>query len=190
MFSRISRDRERREHLRFSHLVTYLQSRRIRHYTMFRRLHNYFAGHALARTEKFPRAREGERRTRTEVDVEEVRWWFSGERNQAICRHAGVVRIDKTTAREAYPGEMCVRYVKMERGAAALSQTRSNNTTATIGRILMTFPALARDNRNGFIRFTYTPRDLSAFRPSRRYLALYRGYKEHLLSFVIIIPIR
>lgn len=48
------------------------------------------------------------------------------------------------------------------------SQTRSNNTTATIGRILMTLPALARDNRNGFIRFTYTPRDLSAFRPSRR----------------------
>lgn len=63
----------------------------------------------LARTEKFPRARKGEGRAR--MDVEEVRWWFSGERNQAICRHAGVVRIDKTTAREAYPGKcVCVMW--------------------------------------------------------------------------------
>lgn len=154
---------------------------------MFRRLHNYFTGHARANGEvsKGEKGREREADTNG-VDVEEVRWWFSGERNQAICRHAGVVRIDKTTAREAYPGKcVCV----MWKWNTAGSQTWSNNMTATIGRILMTLPALARDNRNGFIRFTYTPRDLSAFRPSRRYLALYRGYKEHLLSFVIVIPI-
>lgn len=94
----------------------------------------------------------------------------------------------KRLREEAYPGKCVYVMWKWNGGGGSLSQTRSNNTTATIGRILMTLPALARDKRNGFIRFTYTPRDLNAFRPSRRYLAPYRGYKEHLLSFVIIIP--
>lgn len=69
------------------------------------------------------------------------------------------------------PGK-CVRYVKMEHGGGDGERrwlaNALNNTAATIGRILMTLPALARDNRNGFIRFTYTPHDLSAFRASDR----------------------
>lgn len=125
---------------------------------MFRRLHNYFA----ARERRSFQGR-GEGR-----NVEEVRWWFSGERNQAICRHAGVVRIDKTTARDNPAGEMCALRENGTRRRRWLANAR-NNTVATIGRILMTLPALARDNRNGFIRFTYTPHDLSAFRASDRY---------------------
>lgn len=46
------------------------------------------------------------------------------------------------------------------------------------------------DNHNGFIRFTYTPRDLSACRVSPFPTGIpYRGNKEHLLSFVIAISI-
>jgi len=65
---------------------------------------------------------------------------------------------------------MYMRYVKMERGG---SQTRSNNTAATIGWILMTLPALTRDNRNGFIHFTYTPRDLNLLGFQPVYISFY-----------------
>lgn len=154
---------------------------------MFRRLHNYFAGHARANGEVSKGEKGRERRTRTGWMLRK----FADDFPESVIRRSAGTRASFVSIKRlrGTPIQGNV-YALCENGTRrGGSQTRSNNTTATIGRILMTLPALARDNRNGFIRFTYTPRDLSAFRPSRRYLALYRGYKEHLLSFVIVIPI-
>lgn len=76
--------------------------------------------------------------------------------------------------------EMCAIRENGTRRRRWLANAR-NNTAATIGWILMTLPALARDNRNGFIRFTYTPHDLSAPRASGRYPAS----KQHKTLIII-----
>lgn len=182
-------ERERSEHISNSHISSRISSRVASGVILC------FVGYiitlraTLARTVKFPRVRKGERgRTRTGGWM--LRKFADDFPESVIRRSAGTrasfVSIKRLRGKPIRGNVYALCENGTRRGG---SQTRSNNTTATIGRILMTLPALARDNRNGFIRFTYTPRDLSAFRPSRRYLALYRDYKEHLLSFIIAIPI-
>lgn len=130
---------------------------------MFRRLHNYFAGRARERG-SFQESGRGSEHERGGM----LRKFADDFPGSVIRRSAGTrapfAGIDKTTARGIAYAEKCVRYVKMERGG---SQTRATIPAATVGWILMTWLALVRDNRNGFIRFTYTPRDLSVFRASR-----------------------
>lgn len=165
MFSRISRDEEEAS-ISNSHISSRISS------CVASGVILCFVGYiitlraTLARTEKFPRARKGEGRARMGWMLRK----FGDDFPESVIRRSAGTRASfvsiKRLRGKPIQGNVCALCENGTRRGGL--QTRSNNTTATIGRILMTLPALAWDNRNGFIRFTYTPRDLSAFRLSRR----------------------